>query len=415
MDDTAQRLSGNSDAFPTGCWQPLRATMASSVSTRQPLVLLVDRPENQTWNNCLQPLVLAGKTMQDIDTFFLENLVYRYMLDASGFWDSHFDPFVFHKEEALAQALGGTFSQVAALRSAFYAVTPLLAATESPSSSSSSAPAAPASPASPASPAPPRLTYGAFRAILLLDLWGNRADLSLSGGKKIHDKESNATGTTLLADDIKQCWSSPTFQSGARKDLHVSIVLDNCGLELCTDLILSEMLLVSGVAKTVTLYAKQHPIFVSDALPKDVHHHVQMLSQWKGTNKCIDLLPLIQSKRLIVTSHAFFNSGHPCKAMPTAAPDLFNALKGQDLIVFKGDANYRRLMGEQTWNETASFDQVVSYLPSPALAIRTLKYPLSCGASGSSIGAAKDLYGPNEWNCIGKCGVVHFSGEPKAQ
>ena len=147
-----------------------------------------------------------------------------------------------------------------------------------------------------------------------------------------------------------------------------------------------------------------------------IHSHILLLlaqlKTWEGTNKRIDLQPFIQSKQLIVKSHPFFNSGHPCKNMrefaSTKSTDLYPECAQQDLIVYKGDANYRRLMGEQQWKETDSFDMVGDYLPSPTLAIRTLKYPLSCGASLVNVNKAKQMYGQEEWNCVGKCGVIHF-------
>ena len=77
-------------------------------------------------------------------------------------------------------------------------------------------------------------------------------------------------------------------------------------------------------------------------------------------------------------------------------------------MIFKGDANYRRLMGERQWSVTESFEKVVEYLPSPSLAIRTLKYPLSCGATAEAVAEAKLNYGEKEWDCVGKCGVIHF-------
>ena len=94
--------------------------------------------------------------------------------------------------------------------------------------------------------------------------------------------------------------------------------------------------------------------------------------------------------------------------MSREAPDLFQEFGRQNLMIFKGDANYRRLMGERQWSVTESFAKVVEYLPSSSLAIRTLKYPLSCGATEEAITQAKLKYGEKEWDCIGKCGVIHF-------
>ena len=39
----------------------------------------------------------------------------------------------------------------------------------------------------------------------------------------------------------------------------------------------------------------------------------------------------------------------------------------------KGDANYRRLLGEAHWSPTTSFSQAAGYFPAPLVALRTLK------------------------------------------
>ena len=382
LDDTSRRLGGTRSTE----WDALRTTLTSGPSA--PLTLLVDRPENKSWNEHLQPLIAAGASLREVDTLMLENYVYRRILDSIDYWTTKEDLFRFHKEEALAQALDGSFQRVAALRSAFYAVGNLVSTSGSKT---------------------PTLTLGTLTPALLLDLWGNRADLSLSGGKvTAAPMEDQADETTLLADDISLLWSSSVFQSGASTGQEIGIVLDNCGLELCTDLVLADILLSSGVAAKVTLFAKEHPVFVSDALPKDVQTHLERLAQWQGTDRPVDMLPLLSSGKLVIKSHSFFTSGFSYEEMSREAPDLFQEFGRQNLMIFKGDANYRRLMGERQWSVTESFAKVVEYLPSSSLAIRTLKYPLSCGATEEAITQAKLKYGEKEWDCIGKCGVIHF-------
>jgi len=50
-----------------------------------------------------------------------------------------------------------------------------------------------------------------------------------------------------------------------------------------------------------------------------------------------------------------------------------------DLAIFKGDANYRRLVGDLHWDHATPFDSIVSYFPSPLVALRTLKSELMAG------------------------------------
>jgi Damage-control phosphatase ARMT1-like domain len=52
---------------------------------------------------------------------------------------------------------------------------------------------------------------------------------------------------------------------------------------------------------------------------------------------------------------------------------------GSSAMVFvKGDANYRRLLGDRTWALDTPFSDVVSYFPVPVCALRTLKAEVSC-------------------------------------
>ena len=51
------------------------------------------------------------------------------------------------------------------------------------------------------------------------------------------------------------------------------------------------------------------------------------------------------------------------------------------LTVVKRGANYRRLLGDRTWDASAdSFEDVVgAYFPCPVVALRTLKAEVACG------------------------------------
>jgi len=87
--------------------------------------------------------------------------------------------------------------------------------------------------------------------------------------------------------------------------------------------------------------------------------------------------------------------------------DLQEQLSGADLLISKGDANYRRLLGDLQWDFTIPFHQVVDYLPVPLAALRTLKAEL---AVGLDLDQVREVYNqdPN-WLTDGKWGVVHFA------
>ena len=47
------------------------------------------------------------------------------------------------------------------------------------------------------------------------------------------------------------------------------------------------------------------------------------------------------------------------------------------MVFVKGDANYRRLLGDRKWATDTPFQDVVSYFPVPICALRTLKAEVS--------------------------------------
>ena len=98
--------------------------------------------------------------------------------------------------------------------------------------------------------------------------------------------------------------------------------------------------------------------------------------------------------------------------MPYALWDVPEALydhlrASSDLIVVKGDANYRRALGDRPWPLDAPFADVCSYAPAPLLCLRTLKAELGCGMAkaGTDRAASSD----ETWLTDGRWGVVHFS------
>jgi hypothetical protein len=68
---------------------------------------------------------------------------------------------------------------------------------------------------------------------------------------------------------------------------------------------------------------------------------------------------------------------------PLAFWEIPNSLKNElaeaNLIVVKGDANYRRLLGDRHRDFTTNIADIVCYLPAPMVALRTLKSKVVAG------------------------------------
>jgi hypothetical protein len=85
---------------------------------------------------------------------------------------------------------------------------------------------------------------------------------------------------------------------------------------------------------------------------------------------------------------------------------LRQELAPSHLIISKGDANYRRLLGDAHWPFTTPFADITSYLPAPLLALRTAKSEV---VAGLRPGQPERLFevDPN-WLINGRWGLIQF-------
>lgn len=247
-------------------------------------------------------------------------------------------------------------------------------------------------------------------------LWGNKMDLSIwpADGKAdvpgIFQQILASANDNLLHDDTATLvgYGQKLLDNGGGE---IDIVVDNAGFELIMDLALADYLIDSGVAKTVRFQLKSHPTFVSDALEKDLREHVEFYaniaeeeyssckeagSRWQG---------YLSSGKWVCNENSFWVQPPPMWEMPS---DLRNDMKSRcDLAFIKGDANYRRLLGDLEWDFSAPFEDVVgNYFPCPVCALRTLKAEVGCGMEKEKVENAMKV---DNWSTNGRFGVVHFS------
>jgi uncharacterized protein with ATP-grasp and redox domains len=211
-------------------------------------------------------------------------------------------------------------------------------------------------------------------------LWGNRGDLSLPEARA----HKGADDADLVVDDRA---GALALLRGARR---VGIVLDNAGPELAADLHLARVLARRGV--TVTLFPKDAPFFVSDANRADIDRLVAAGHGHGGA---------------AVVVHPFF-TGPAFLRTDELPADLRAFFSGVDVVVAKGDCNYRRLVGDAPWttDDRTDFDDVVD-LPAAVVALRTLKAEVLVGASpqAAQAAAARDP----TWLVSGRFGVVQVA------
>jgi hypothetical protein len=184
----------------------------------------------------------------------------------------------------------------------------------------------------------------------------------------------------------------------------VDLVLDNAGLELLSDLALADALLDLDI--TVVLHAKPHPTFVSDATAADLAATVEWLLAREGAAARAlgeRLGAALRAGRLLVQAPWFWTSPLAGWELP---PKLRAELAGSGLIISKGDANYRRWLGDRHWPHDTPLEQALSYTPAPLALLRTCKSQVAAGIALERI-AATAVQDP-AWLTSGRWGVIQF-------
>jgi hypothetical protein len=353
------RLSNLIDELPAGQIRPIQDLGA---------------PDEQAWAGYLVPYL--GRNWLEIPWFFGEHYFYRRVVEATGYFQPgpwrEYDPFEHEKQAGLLnslaaiQALAGNLNR--SIESGW--------------------------------------KQGAFLRLLNADLWGNQADLSLwpagKGDQPTHAEELQRQH--LLVDDAM---AIAQLVDGLRgKPARVDFLVDNAGFELVADLCLADYLLNVIPDGCVRLHLKSHPTFVSDALAKDVLGTVDFLKQGSepGLNAFASRLEgHLRSGRLQLREDFFWTSPLEAWNMP---PDLKRELGEAALAISKGDAQYRRLLGDRHWPYSTPLEKIVSYFPTSLVILRASKSEVMAGLKP---GQAEELFETDpEWMYNGRWGLIQL-------
>lgn len=357
-EQACRRLSALIAEMPHGRLRPLEDSQA---------------PDLPLWRRWLAPY--TGRTWLEAPWFVAEMYFFRRILEACGYFSSGpgegVDPYREQKRaalEALETPLAAFCDRVGAMKGASWET--ILA------------------------------------TLLPAMVWGNQGDLSLwpLGSRPAYaGQTTHAEG--LLVEDTPSLLAFLGHRTLplARLDL----LLDNVGLELGFDLLASAFFLDYPLARQVVLHAKPYPTYVSDATPQDVGQTIAFLK--RSRHPCLRALGERLSAhrregRLNLQADFYWISPLAGWQMPAA---LRRALAQSDLLLSKGDAHYRRWLGDRRWPFTTPFSKVLAYRPAPLLALRVLKSELMVGlpAGTAEQVAARDA----EWLTDGAWGVIQFA------
>ena len=313
----------------------------------------------------------AEPAWHNAEWFFAETYAYRCLIGAVRWRESGHDPFLPQKREELAS------EQLWRL---------LEHATEPASSASE-----------------------ALTGLVGFDLWANRIDLSYAASM---ERGTRIDEDDLLVDDradlLTYLADSAADHRQYSGDGTIYLVADNTGSELAMDLALSDCLL-HHVTKRVVICLKAHPTFVSDATPADVWMMLsEMTARGGGAAALAERLRSAwASERLRFLPHLYWNSSRFLWDLPAY---LCGQLNRARLVIIKGDANYRRALGDCLWPAQTPFNHVLDYLDAPVLCLRTLKSDPVVGLPSAETAAKLDRIDP-DWRVNGKRGLIQFKAQ----
>jgi hypothetical protein len=365
--ETAARLQSLADELPHGQLRLLQD---------------LDAPDGTDWNRWLTPYL--GQNWLEVPWFLAETCFFCRLLEATGYYRPGFgqgvDPYSFQKRQGLA-------SVEQALQPLCTELEPLRFSRPSPES---------------ANFRPHRSLAG----ILRLAVWGNQADFSLwpAGSAQPGMPENGHLAAQLLVDHAEPAnrYLEELNQPARRLDF----ILDNGGVELAYDLALADFLLANSVASAIHFHLKPYPIYVSDATVPDVYGMVAFLAS--SADLAMSRLARrldghLESGKLRLQTDLFWASPLSGWEMP---PTLGRELGQSDLIVSKGDVNYRRWVGDRHWPFATPEGDVLDYLPAPVLFLRVFKSNVVVGLQLSQEEEV-GLKDP-QWLYNGNWGIIQF-------
>jgi hypothetical protein len=354
LDEVVER----NPTYPPRVRDAVRA-LRGAIAANGPLPPLgAPAPDAAEWDGLAER---AGRTWLDCDWFFAETYVYRRLIELSRFWETRRDPFAPAKaEETASEGL-------------WELVTRALSLVEAPPAER-------------------------IHALLALSLWGNRVDLSYAVGARFGREGER---DDLLVDHRQ--WAVPRLLA---RGADVHLVADNTGSELAMDLVLADALVSLGGAR-VTVHVKQQPIFVSDAMVEDVWSLVLAM---RGRGEA--------ARALAARLEGAFDDGI-LRLLPSpfwSGPRFLwerpaivaSELDRASMVIVKGDANYRRVIGDAIWPEGATFGEATTYFPAPMLCVRTMKCDAAVGLP-TGLSARLDAVDP-AWRVNGRRGLIQGNG-----
>lgn len=333
---------------------------------------LFEARELEDWRRAIAPH--AGRSWWQLPWCFAESVWFLKLLFAFGYYEPSGphrlqDPFAPLKEKELTQPGGGL--------EAAANLAPLLQDGRPPEE--------------------------VLRELCLAALWGNRMDLSMHGlAREYRGSFLQHQAHELLIDHSGEL-AARLLAAG-----RVDVILDNAGPELVCDLLLAGCLLGRDRSRRVVLHAKRSPFYVSDARPADIRTTVNaMASSTAAAVRAAGrlLAGLVSEGRLEIREHWFWNGPRFFDELPL---ELHSELARSELVLLKGDANYRRLVGDRHWPSETPMEALTTAFPAPFAVLRTMKSEIVVDIPRARA-RQLDRQDP-DWRTNGRRGIIRVCG-----
>ncbi|CCE62424.1 hypothetical protein TPHA_0C02710 [Tetrapisispora phaffii CBS 4417] len=290
----------------------------------------------------------------------------------------------------------------------------------------------------------PTILKTLFEEFIEISLWGNATDLSLLTNVTLEDIKSLQGEKTradsrakILVNDSENAWELLFSKTSNKQEvIRVDFVLDNSGFELYADLMLASFLLKSKLATKCIFHCKDIPYMVSDVMLKDFDILVKDLQdrkffpiadEHKQHADTLDFFAKAVTQFVTDGSLEFVENSFWTCAMDYTYIDpseiKYNGdkvhadLLNSDLVIFKGDLNYRKLTGDRTWKRTTPWPEAIGSLASSGvttLSLRTCKADVQVALDegvDEKLSALWEKDHPNQgswWCCSGKYAVICY-------
>ncbi len=178
------------------------------------------------------------------------------------------------------------------------------------------------------------------------------------------------------------------------------------GLELFFDLSLMEYLISNKYVDNIFVHLKNNPFFVSDAMPKDLFESLRMMvdsKTYKIQKAGENIKKYISESKIVIKTHPFWTSGNTFYNIPK---ELMDEFLGVDVLISKGDLNYRRLLGDLQWKFTTNTKKALNYLPTSCIMLRMMKSEILTGVHQKKIERLSSQ--DREWVTNGKRGIIQI-------